>query len=186
MTFHRASGPILKQPRIISAAIRKSAQGQACTMRELNDVFSYCQDTGEIRRKANGKRADTTKHSKGYLVLSHKGKQIYAHRLAWALSYGKWPEGVIDHIDHDKTNNRLSNLRDVDHRLNLRNMRRSKANKSGATGVAFHEKYQLWEAKINGNDSRTIFLGRYETFEEAKAARKSAEICLGYSDRHGE
>lgn len=63
----------------------------------------------------------------GYVRFYHRGRQYFAHRVAWALHYGKWPEHTIDHINRIKTDNRISNLRDVPQSVN--NTNKGKYNK---------------------------------------------------------
>ncbi|WP_165421749.1 HNH endonuclease [Pseudoxanthomonas winnipegensis] len=78
----------------------------------------------------------------GYLRFGLDGCDILAHRAAWAMAHGRWPsEGmVIDHLDGDKTNNRLSNLREVPQQLNSENQRQaSRRNKSGSSVPGVHK-----------------------------------------------
>ena len=58
---------------------------------------------------------------KGYVRLQHRDRHFMAHRVAWALHYGQWPEHTIDHINKDGTDNRIENLRDVPQAVNNRN-----------------------------------------------------------------
>lgn len=60
----------------------------------------------------------------GYVAFMFCYQGHLAHRVAWFLYYDEWPDLEIDHIDNDKTNNRIENLRDVEHSVNLRNRRR--------------------------------------------------------------
>lgn len=69
---------------------------------------------------------------RGYYSIQVKNKKYYNHRIAWFLFYGKWPEKSIDHIDGDGTNNRIKNLREVEHKINASN--RSKFSNISETG----------------------------------------------------
>lgn len=100
-----------------------------------------------------------------------------AHRLAWLYVYGEWPNGDIDHIDGDRLNNRIANLRDVSRRVNLENQRRPKAcNKSGFLGVkTFRD--QRFQARIQVRGVQ-LHLGTFDTPHEAHAAYVAAKRNL--------
>jgi len=107
-----------------------------------------------------------------------------AHRVVWAVAYGVWPVGQIDHIDGDKTNNRLSNLREVDAVVNCQNRPIHTLNTSGVTGVTFLKRKKLWYARITIAGERRS-LGRYKLLGDAVAARKRAEIEYSFHPNHG-
>lgn len=100
-------------------------------------------------------------------------------RAAWAIHHGKWPAGVIDHIDGDCTNDRIDNLRDVTISENNRNQRISSRNTSGKVGVTFFKRTSQWRAWISIN-GRVKSLGYYQTKDEAVAARIQAEEKYGF------
>ncbi|MGQ2942919.1 MAG: HNH endonuclease signature motif containing protein [Blastomonas fulva] len=104
--------------------------------------------------------------------------------MAWLLFYGDWPTAQVDHIDGDRANNRICNLRDATHSDNCRNAGLSKRNKSGRIGVHFDHTRQRWVAgtKIMG---KPIRLGRFATFEEACAARSAIEREYNFHPNHG-
>lgn len=72
-----------------------------------------------------GTPALTARSTRGYLQGRLQGKNVRAHRVAWCHYYGAWPTGQIDHINRDKTDNRISNLRDVSASENMRNTHRA-------------------------------------------------------------
>jgi hypothetical protein len=111
-------------------------------------------------------------------------KRYKAHRVAWALYYGEWPEGEIDHINGIRSDNRLINLRVVSHKDNMRNQRLSKANKSGVIGVCWASHRGKWSAQIKVNRKK-LHLGLFGTIKEAAAARKAAERKYGFHPNHG-
>lgn len=119
--------------------------------------------------------------AKSGFVLNNSMK---ASRVAWAVHYGAWPSGYIDHIDGDRTNNSLANLRDVSHRENSRNTALYRNNSSGTLGVYFYKPHKKWLARIYTEKGR-ITIGRFDTVEEASAARRLAEIEHGYHPNHG-
>lgn len=120
----------------------------------------------------------------GYKNGNIFSKVYAAHRVIWALYYGAWPEKDIDHINGDRADNRINNLRCVDRGTNCRNQKMRAANKSGVMGVMFDEERAKWSARI-GHNMKTIHLGRFNTFDEAVAARKAAEQKFGYHKGHG-
>jgi len=112
-----------------------------------------------------------------------QGKLIKAHRAAWALYFGVFPEGDIDHINGVRDDNRICNLRDVDRRANSRNAARHKNNNSGISGVYWHVRDNRWVASINFAGMQR-HLGYYPSLIDAASARKSAEIRFSYHENH--
>jgi hypothetical protein len=108
-----------------------------------------------------------------YLMIVLGRRKYYAHRLAWFYMFGKWPR-EIDHIDRDRTNNRIANLREVTRRQNNLNAKLSCRNKSGVRGVGWFARDGLWRASIYINE-KNVNLGHFTTVELAKAARRTAE-----------
>lgn len=120
---------------------------------------------------------------KGYNSVFIMGKQYRVHRLIWLYVYGVFPN-IIDHKNGNKTDNRLSNLRDVDCQKNHMNMRRAKNNSSGITGVYFNKKKGLWCAQMKFNGA-TYHIGSSKNKADAIQMRKDEERKLGFSERHG-
>lgn len=130
-----------------------------------------------------GKEAFTA-NNRGYGYGTLCRRNILAHVVAWALYYGEWPDQFIDHIDGDRSNNRIDNLRKVSRMDNQRNVKMSARNKSGTMGVYWASDRNQWRAEI-GDGKRRIKIGSYSTLEEAVAARKAAEEKLNYHANHG-
>ena len=106
----------------------------------------------------------------GYRVISLGRSNVYAHRLAWAWVHGEEPPVEVDHINRDRLDNRIDNLRNGDKGINQSNMPISKRNKSGVIGVCFDKARPAWLANLKG---KSIYIGA--DFFEAVCARKSAE-----------
>lgn len=121
----------------------------------------------------------------GYLRINLCGRMYLAHRVVWLYVHGEWPNGEIDHINGDRSDNRISNLRLVTKTQNARNARRPVTNTSGIVGVSYDTRDKKWHAYIGvGNGQRTS-LGYFATKEEAVAARRGAQRVLGYHSNHG-
>ena len=110
----------------------------------------------------------------GYIALTLFNKKYKAHRVAWLLTYGRWPIGDVDHIDGNRTNNRLSNLREVSRLENLQNVRKPTCvNKVGFLGVSPNKKRFAASIKVNGDK---LHLGTFDTPEQAHAAYMDAKV----------
>ena len=120
----------------------------------------------------------------GYQTGTLLGVHYYAHRIAWAIHYGEDPNSELDHINGDKTDNRIANLRKVTRRQNSRNRPLRADNKTGVPGVHWEKACQKWRARIKAN-GKNVSLGVYDTVEEAVAVRIAAEKQHGYHPNHG-
>lgn len=129
--------------------------------------------------KYSGKPAGTIDSSNGYLRINILNKRYYAHRLAWFIEYGYWPSNHIDHINGNKLNNKIDNLREANSSENSQNQKRArKDNKSsGLLGVSFNKQHNKYEANINVNKKRTK-LGFFNNKEEAHDAYLKAKSEL--------
>lgn len=119
----------------------------------------------------------------GYKKGSVFHSTCYAHRVAWTLVHGSCG-GEIDHINGDRTDNRLDNLRLVDRVGNSRNHARNMNNSSGVTGVYWDRRRAKWTAAIK-IDYKTVYLGAFDNLDDAAQARKHAEIKYGFHRNHG-
>lgn len=125
-----------------------------------------------------GKKAGTLTQN-GYLHITYNYKAYLAHRLAWFFVHGKWPDGMIDHINRNKLDNRIENLRVVDNQTNQRNAGMSAKNTSGHRGVYWHKNKKKWLASIRV-DNKQLHLGSYNCITAAMFARKISEEFYGW------
>ena len=143
------------------------------TQERLKEVLDYDSETGLFfwKRKVSnipiGKAAGALQN-KGYIQITIDSRNYLAHRVAWLYVYGEWPKNQIDHINRDKKDNCISNLRDVSNSTNQINIGLRSHNSSGVTGVVKSAKpHRPWAAQINRNNKK-IFLGYFKTVQEAK------------------
>jgi len=162
--------------------------GGELTQNTLRELFDYNPLTGQFHRKVIFARRHSVgalvgvQHPKGYLKCGIGNKEYTLHRLAWLYLYGRMPE-IVDHINGDRQDNRQENLREVNLSENSRNMKRSKANTSGFTGVGFDKARQKWKANIVANGKPIS--KRFDTLEQAIEQRKAWNLQYDYHENHG-
>jgi len=152
------------------------------TYERVHELFKYSH--GEfIRIKTIGhvKKGITagSLSSDGYKYIGIDNKGYSVHRLVWLYHNGYMPEFQIDHINRDRADNRIENLREVSRSCNLRNCGNFKNNTSGVKGVSYHGARKSWSATIY-NNGKTYYLGHSEDLGEAVLYRLAAEQCLGW------
>jgi hypothetical protein len=146
------------------------------THARLMRLVSYDPVTGTFTRLV-GKRANKQTGSQiraGYVHIYLAGKTYKAHRLAWMYVYGSWPTDVIDHINHNRSDNRICNLRAVTTLENHHNRRRFTRSITGFIGIAWHKRDKRWQATIETQDKAT-HLGYFKCLGQALKARLAAE-----------
>lgn len=143
-------------------------------------LIIYEPETGKFFTKDGKERRMTIDH-RGYLRFSaNKFGMVIAHRAAWAIHYGEIPQQHIDHIDGNKLNNRIENLRICTHNQNQHNQGIRVTNKSGYKGVSFMKSLGKWQAQICCN-SKVKHLGFFMGKEDAAHAYDRAALEI-----HGE
>ena len=161
------------------------------TQEYLKSILKYNETTGTftwivamgVRGVVGGTAGSTRKDTK-YVNIQIDQKAYKAHRLAWLYMYGMFPKNEIDHINHDRSDNRISNLRDVTIKDNMKNLPLYSINSSGKMGVNRRKGTSSWVAYININKKR-IHIGSYTTKEEAIKAREEAETLHNFHKNHG-
>ncbi len=128
-----------------------------------------------------GKEAFKSANLDGYKASTISGARLTGHRTAWAMHHGEWPNGEIDHINGNRSDNRICNLRCVTRRQNAKNL----SVKSGSErGVYWYAQTNRWVAKAY-DKGRAVHLGYFANKADAQAARQKAEVELGYHANHG-
>ena len=155
---------------------------------DLVKSIRYDKETGRFTSLINrgrvkeGQRIDIIRKD-GYARVTFKYRRYLAHRLAFYFMAGRFPK-FIDHINHNKGDNRWTNIREVKHCDNMKNLTIDKRNKSGTTGVCRIKSSGRWKAEIRV-DGNYKFIGNYIKIEDAIKARKDAEIKYNYHINHG-
>lgn len=158
---------------------------------ELKRLFHYNPDDGLFTRlvtTSNSAKKGTVPKSinkDGYYQVRINYKNYVQHRLAWLYMYGELPCGDIDHINHIRTDNRISNLRVVDKSTNNKNLSKRSNNTSGVTGVWWHRKNKKWCAEIKV-DGKKVSLGCFFDKSLATKARLNAIDKYNFHKNHGE
>lgn len=123
-------------------------------------------------------------NSNKYLTIRFNNKTYQVHRIIWLLETGEFPINEIDHINHNRQDNRWSNLRQVSTIGNSRNMSMKKANTSGVTNVTWRKDNNKWRAYVMLN-SRQTHLGYFDTKEEAAEIVRTTLEENGFHKNHG-
>jgi hypothetical protein len=162
------------------------------TREYVSEQLSYDAETGELRwkvAKSNCIKAGQVAGSigiQGYLKVKIDRKLYQAHRVAWLLANGAWPEGHIDHINGVRSDNRIANLRVCSNTENVRNAKMRRDNTSGIKGVFWHKASNAWCARVS-HDGRMVNGGTFKNIEDAKhAAIELREKLHGDFANHGE
>ena len=152
------------------------------TPERIRDLFDHRDGKLYWRRRSNSRAAAGqeagTINSEGYRVVTIDGKNIHAHRLVW-LWHGQEFPPQIDHINGDRLDNRMENLRVSDYVTNAYNSKRRTDNKSGVKGVSWCNTHQRWVVQLY-HDRKKVW-GRFKTLDEAKAFADSVRQA-----KHGE
>lgn len=138
------------------------------SIKSIKELLEYNPETGElrwklVRRPGRNVYGDVAGYlsDQNSLDIGLFGGKYRAHRIAWVIHYGRWPKGYIDHINGNRLDNRIANLRDVSKAGNQQNVRHIRShNKSGFLGVV--ATYCGWKAQIT-NNGKNIYLGHFKT-----------------------
>lgn len=152
------------------------------TQERLKELLAYDPESGLFYRKLvldrKGKIGDLaghiSKHLK-YRIISVDEVQYFAHRLAWLYIYGEWAPYQIDHINRDRSDNRIANLRLAKNRSEqMQNQTIRRDNVSGYQGVRWYPAYGKWVAYITVNKKRKT-IGYFADVADAISARESSK-----------
>lgn len=169
-------------PQILSSRLAYDPLTGVLTWKCIPEVSQ--REIGWNKRYA-GKPALNSLRKQGYLSGTLDGETIYAHRAAWAVHFGNWPNGEIDHADGVRHNNKLSNLLDKPHAENCKNAGPSKRGQY-LPGVSFDAKQpnRPYRARVVLK-KKTYGAGSFRTEQEAHASYLQKLEELGFTPRHG-
>ena len=137
-------------------------------------LLEYDSETGRLTWKKHtppvraGQVAGSMQKN-GYVSVSIGQRRYLAHRIAWLLSFGSWPTGVVDHINGITTDNRISNLRACTQGENQRNRGAQRNNKSGVKGISWDKRRSLWQGWVE-RDGRRTWVGYHKNLDDAERA----------------
>lgn len=157
---------------------RKNLAGRVSpiTQELLKSSLKYSQDTGEFVWISKGTLAGTA-HSAGYRTIKILSSRYYAHRLAWLYVHGEMPILQIDHVNGDRSDNRIANLRLSTSGQNAQNKCSRPGSTSKYLGVYLHSGSGKWNAQIRVSGKKKN-LGYFKSEEEAAAAYCAAKSKL--------
>lgn len=145
---------------------------QTLTVEEVRRLLNYDPDTGVFTwlrptstRTRAGQKAGRINN--GYVSIRIHGREYGAHRLAWFYVYGVWPENDIDHINRNRSDNRIVNLRAATRAQNLQNIRYH--------GAYWYAARRVWRVSIRV-DGKRIWVGDYDDHADAVVARQNAVL----------
>lgn len=168
------------------------------TPEELRQLLRYEPETGKLYWKSrpadmfretrhcnvwNARYANKeafTCESHGYRAGRIYDVMMKAHRVAWAIHVGAWPVDCIDHVNGDRSDNRIANLREATKAQNSMNQAGGRGGKSKLKGISWFSARNKWKAEIRYNGKRK-FLGHFDCEKDAYAA-----YCKASSELHGE
>jgi hypothetical protein len=146
---------------------------------QLKEILEYQPDTGLFYWKTSGKGIKKNRKAghlskDGYVDIRIKNSLYPAHRVAWMMVTGSWPNNFVDHINRIRSDNRFVNLREATKAENAQNTDLPSNNTSGYKGVVWHKPNRNWCAQIFIN-KKHIHLGSFKNLQDAINARAEAE-----------
>lgn len=154
------------------------------TQKEVIDLFDFDVTSGIFTRKTsvakNTKAGDTVGwlNGCGYLNVRINRKVYKVHQIVWLYVTGNWPNGVIDHINRIKTDNRFENLRDTTITVNNLNRDVRKDSKTGIPNVTWRERDKCFYASCRRN-GKLNYIGKFQTVEDASFAVDKFKAEIG-------
>jgi len=157
-------------------------------LEKLNKQFHYDFATGLLYRKKLRSGSFVLKEVgsplNGYVVVGSGGATYYAHRIIWKMMAGEDFSGEIDHINGDRSDNRIENLRQVSKQENRKNRKRPKSNTTGHMGISWNKRSCAYRVRLAVN-KKTHYLGYYKELDDAIKAWEKGREYYGFHKNHG-
>jgi hypothetical protein len=136
---------------------------------ELKDELVFNKTIGQFYRISTDFKETGSKRGDGYISVSCKGRLYYAHKLAWLYCYGEYPLSDVDHINGNRADNRISNLRLATRSQNVLNSDMKSNNKSGYKGVSWDKAKRRWRVccSVSG---KNVHVGYFRDLVKASQA----------------
>jgi hypothetical protein len=148
---------------------------------EDGKMYWLARNNSRFDKQFAGKEAGSFNEGLQGFSVAFNGTRILLHRAVWVFHYGEIPEGMeIDHINQNRLDNRIENLRLSYRHQNAWNTKLRCNNQTGVKGVCWNPLTKTWRARINVN-KKCVTIGSFVSFEEAKKATENARL-----DMHGE
>jgi len=171
-------------PEILRQLIRfDEATGEYFWKERDASLFKNERRISCFRSRFVGKKLFTKPTRHGYGAAIVLGYSFLAHQIVWAFHHGEWPK-MIDHINGDRFDNRLENLRECTPSENQKNKAMLARNTSGRIGVTWNRQRRKWYSSIRV-ENKYIFLGSFHSLDDASDARARAEKLYGFHPNHG-
>lgn len=197
-----ARAPVQRSRRINMSDSRLQKASELEVASRLSKLVYYNPETGDFIWKKRegqdvgskvfnstwaGKRAGKVEKD-GYvrisLKVSGRSHWIRAHRLAWYMVYGALPVNEVDHVNQQKGDNKIANLRDVTRTQNMRNRPMLGRNTSGVNGVCWSKSARKWQS-YGQDGGKFKVLGTFHDIEKASSVANAFRMSHGYSESHG-
>lgn len=147
------------------------------TQERLRELFSYDPEVGAfLRRKPTGRPVGGQDRD-AYRTLAIDGRIYRQHRLAWLYVSGRWPVAQLDHVNGNRQDNRIANLRECSNSENRQNLGKYRKSTGLPTGVHFLKETARYRANL-GHNRKLLYLGTFDTPELAHAAYLAAKSEL--------
>jgi hypothetical protein len=170
-------------PETVASVLLYNPETGCLTWKERTPESFNSKKTGEAIRWNNryaGKPAFTATMGSGYKCGAINKIVMQAHVVAWCLHFGDWPKKEIDHINGQRDDNRIKNLREVTKQENARNSKMPSNNTSGVVGVSYCKRDKVWIAHIASKR-----ISSHKEKSMAVNARKEAEAKMKFHENHG-
>ncbi len=166
------------------------------TQQELKKVLRYDPDSGLFFWLDTAKNRPEITLPAGYIsrgyIRIRVGAYVYrAHRLAWLYVYGEWPQNEMDHINHNRADNRIANLRAVTKMENAQNRKLNPRSSSGINGISMCVgarettwRVNFWSVAVP-KKRRNRLSRSFKTLAKAISYRKKLELRYGFHENHG-